>query len=199
MRELNAAERAEQLERTQALTGLRALARAVDAKDATTSEHSERVAALAGRLAAASGWAPRRAAQLAEAALVHDVGKIGVPDAILLKAGPLTTEEYELVKGHVSLGAQIVSDVLTPEQVRWIETHHERPDGSGYPAGLRGADIPEGGALLALADAWDVMTCPRSYSAGDERGAGAGAGRVARRPAVHAPGGRRAARAAFTW
>lgn len=162
--ELNAAERAEHLERTQALAGLRALARAVDARDGMKTEHSERVAVLAGRLAVARGWSGRRAAQLAEAALVHDIGKIGVPEALLVKSEPLSEEEYETVKGHVTLGAQIVADVLDPEQVRWIETHHERPDGAGYPAGLTGEEIPEGGALLALADAWDVMTCARPYS-----------------------------------
>jgi diguanylate cyclase (GGDEF)-like protein len=164
VRELNAAERAEQLERSQALTGLRALARAVDAKDASTAEHSERVAVMSERLATVSGWSHRRIAQLAEAALVHDVGKIGVPDAILLKPGPLTEDEYDVVKHHVHLGAQILSDVLSPEQVRWVESHHERPDGSGYPRGLHAHEIPEGGALLSLADAWDVMTCARIYS-----------------------------------
>ena len=161
--ELSARERAEHLERSQALLGVRALARAIDAKDALTRRHSERVSDLAARLARASGWSPARARALGEAALVHDVGKVGVPEDLLLKAGPLTQAEYELVKQHAELGARIVSDVLTPEQTEWIRAQHERPDGTGYPRGLENGEIPEGAALLALSDAWDVMTRSRSY------------------------------------
>jgi diguanylate cyclase (GGDEF)-like protein len=164
IRELSAQERLEQLERSQALLGLRALARAIDAKDALTSEHSERVAELVARLAAAAGWAPDRVMMLTEAALVHDVGKIGVPDAVLLKGGPLSPEEFEQVKAHPELGAKIVEEVLGTEQVDWIRKHHERPDGSGYPRGLTVELIPEGAALLALADSWDAMTGTRLYS-----------------------------------
>ena len=162
--ELSAQERAERLERSRALVGLRALARAIDAKDPATSEHSERVADLAAKLARASGWAPERALLLSEAALVHDVGKIGVPDALLRKLGPLTDAEYEEIKTHAELSARIVEDVLLPEQVEWIRTHHERPDGNGYPRGLAAHLIPEGSSLLAAADAWDVMTVSRPYS-----------------------------------
>ncbi len=165
VRTLSAHERAEHLERSQALLGLRALARAIDAKDPSTREHSERVADLAARLAEASGWERRRVAKLREAALVHDVGKIGVPDAILLKPGRLEPTEYELVKEHAELGARIVGEVLSPEQVDWVRSHHERPDGLGYPAGVPAEKIPEGATLLAMADCWDVMTSTRSYSA----------------------------------
>ncbi|MHB8693088.1 MAG: diguanylate cyclase [Solirubrobacteraceae bacterium] len=162
--ELSAQERAERLERSRALVGLRALARAIDAKDPATSEHSERVADLAGKLARASGWAPERALLLSQAALVHDVGKIGVPDAVLRKIGPLTDAEYDEIKTHAELSARIVEDVLLPEQVEWIRSHHERPDGNGYPRGLAAHLVPEGGSLLAAADAWDVMTVSRPYS-----------------------------------
>jgi HD-GYP domain-containing protein (c-di-GMP phosphodiesterase class II) len=72
--------------------------------------------------------------------------------------------EYEQIKAHAELGARIVDDVLAPEQVEWIRTHHERPDGRGYPRGLRGHQISEGASLLAVADAWDVMTLSRPYS-----------------------------------
>jgi diguanylate cyclase (GGDEF)-like protein len=157
-------DRARNVQRSQALLGLRALARAIDAKDHTTREHSERVAELVVGLAAARGWPPSRQALLRETALVHDVGKIGIPDAILLKAGRLTPEEYEVVKEHSELGARIAEEVLRPEQVGWIRTHHERPDGRGYPQGMGEAEISEGAALLAVADAWDVMTRSRSYS-----------------------------------
>ena len=162
--ELSANERAERLERSRALAGLRALARAIDAKDPATCEHSERVADLVGLLARACRWPADRAQRLSEAALVHDVGKIGVPGALLRKLGPLTLTEYEQVKVHAELSARIVEDVLAPEQVEWIRCHHERPDGRGYPRGLRKDEIPEGGALLALADAWDVLTVSRPYS-----------------------------------
>jgi putative nucleotidyltransferase with HDIG domain len=162
--ELSAQERAERLQRSQALVGLRALARAIDAKDPATREHSERVAALAAKLARTAGWSPDRAQLLSEAALVHDVGKIGVPDTLLRKAEPLTTAERAQIETHAELAARIVEDVLLPEQVDWIRTHHERPDGGGYPRGLCAEQIPEGAALLAVADAWDVMTASRPYS-----------------------------------
>jgi diguanylate cyclase (GGDEF)-like protein len=162
--ELSAEERAERLERSQALLGLRSLANAIDAKDPATREHSERVAAIAGKLARKAGWSAERIRQLSEAALVHDVGKIGVPDVILRKTSPLTPAERQLIQGHAELAARIVEGVLSPEQVEWIRTHHERPDGEGYPGGLRGAEIPEGAGLLAIADAWDVMTVSRPYS-----------------------------------
>jgi diguanylate cyclase (GGDEF)-like protein/putative nucleotidyltransferase with HDIG domain len=165
VRELDQRQRTRELDRTQALVGLRALARAIDAKDPATQEHSERVAALSARLAVARGWTPDRVSLLRDAALLHDVGKIGVPDAILLKHGPLEEDEFSIVREHAVLGARIVGDVLEAEQIAWIASHHERPDGSGYPGALQGDDVPEGGALLALADAWDAMVSDRSYSA----------------------------------
>ncbi|HEX6743964.1 MAG TPA: diguanylate cyclase [Solirubrobacteraceae bacterium] len=164
VRELDQRQRTRELDRTQALVGLRALARAIDAKDPATQEHSERVAALSARLATVRGWTPDRVALLRDAALLHDVGKIGVPDAILLKDGPLDDGEFALVREHAVLGARIVGDVLDGEQIEWIAAHHERPDGGGYPGALQGDVVPEGAALLALADAWDVMVSDRSYS-----------------------------------
>ena len=165
VRELDQRQRSRELDRSQALVGLRALARAIDAKDPATQEHSERVAALSARLAVARGWAPDRVARLRDAALLHDVGKIGIPDAILLKDGSLEDDEFAVVREHSVLGARIVGDVLDEEQIAWIAGHHERPDGSGYPAALTGDAVPDGAALLALADAWDVMVSDRSYSA----------------------------------
>ena len=138
----------------------------MDAKDPSTRRHSERVAALCEELADALGWPPERCRLLRDAGLVHDVGKIGVPDAILFKPGRLTAEEYELVKEHAELGARIVAEALTPEQVSWVKSHHERWDGGGYPEGLMAEDIPEGARIMALADAWDVMTSERPYTAG---------------------------------
>jgi diguanylate cyclase (GGDEF)-like protein/putative nucleotidyltransferase with HDIG domain len=162
--ELSAQERAERLERSQALLGLRALARAIDAKDPATRQHSDRVAGLVGKLARTVGWSADRAMLLSEAALVHDVGKIGVPDEVLRKTAPLTPEERAIISDHAELSARIVEGVLSPDQVEWIRTHHERPDGQGYPDGLSAEEISEGAALLSLADAWDVMTISRPYS-----------------------------------
>jgi HD-GYP domain-containing protein (c-di-GMP phosphodiesterase class II) len=115
-------------------------------------------------MAAARGWPEDCVERLREAALLHDVGKIGVPDALLLKRGPLEESERALMREHAALGARIVGDVLDDLQVRWIAGHHERPDGAGYPDGLTGPEIPEGAALLALADAWDTIVSDRVYS-----------------------------------
>jgi diguanylate cyclase (GGDEF)-like protein/putative nucleotidyltransferase with HDIG domain len=164
VRDLAGYARRRDLEREQGLVGLRALARAIDAKDAATQEHSERVAALAARLAVARGWDEECVERLREAALLHDVGKIGVPDSVLLKPGPLDAAETALMREHAALGARIVGDVLDDLQVRWIAAHHERPNGTGYPRGLTGPQVPEGAALLALADAWDSMVSDRLYS-----------------------------------
>jgi len=150
-------------ERAPALAGLQALSRAIDAKDRLTREHSDRVASLATRLARVRGWRSERIEMLENAALVHDVGKIGIPDAILLKPGRLEPEEYEVIKQHAPLGAQIVEGVLSSEQVEWVRSHHERPDGRGYPNGLIGSSLSEGAALLAMADAFDSMTVARVY------------------------------------
>ena len=169
VRELSISERADQLQRTQALVGIRALARAIDAKDQSTREHSQRVATLACEIARRLQWSDDRVALLEDAALVHDVGKIGIADAVLLKPGRLTEDEYDLIKTHAELGAQMVDDLLLPEQVAWIRAHHERPDGRGYPAGLIEAAIPDGAAILAVADAFDVMTATRIYSAARTR------------------------------
>jgi diguanylate cyclase (GGDEF)-like protein/PAS domain S-box-containing protein/putative nucleotidyltransferase with HDIG domain len=149
--------------RFQAISSVRALARAIDSKDLGTGLHSERVAALAERLALELGWTAKRAALLHACGLLHDVGKIGIPDEILLRPGPLSAQEYDQVKRHAELSAQIAAEVLEDEQVMWIRGHHERWDGSGYPDALAGEEIPDGAQLLALADAWDVMTESRTY------------------------------------
>jgi diguanylate cyclase (GGDEF)-like protein len=165
IKELAGPERIDLLERSNAVLGLQALARAIDAKDPATSQHSERVATLVGSLALAAGWSPEKVMLLKEAALVHDVGKVGIPDAVLCKNGPLSGEELSVIREHAALSARIVEGVLAPDQVEWIRDHHEKADGSGYPQGLTEAEIPEGAALLAVADAFDVMTAGRPYSA----------------------------------
>jgi diguanylate cyclase (GGDEF)-like protein/PAS domain S-box-containing protein/putative nucleotidyltransferase with HDIG domain len=147
------------------MASVRALARAIDSRDPGTREHSERVAAHAQRLALELGWTSKRASLLHECGLLHDVGKIGIPDEILLKPGPLNAAEYEQIKQHAVISARIAEEVLEEEQVAWIRGHHERWDGGGYPDGLAGEQIPDGAQLLALADAYDAMTSMRSYQA----------------------------------
>jgi HD-GYP domain-containing protein (c-di-GMP phosphodiesterase class II) len=121
------------------------------------------VAAISNQLALRLARTPGRCARLREAALLHDVGKIGVPDSILTKPAALTEEEYKRVKTHAALGAQIVEGVLDAEQVSWVRGHHERPDGRGYPDALTAATIPDGARLLAIADAYDTVTSGRPY------------------------------------
>ena len=157
-------DRAESMQRAQALTAIRSLARLIDAKEAMNDDHSERVAVIARKLAIARGWPPARVTKLAEAAQIHDVGKVSVPEDLLRKPAALTGEEYELVKAHPALGAQLAHEVISPEQALWIEQHHERYDGTGYPNALAGPEISEGACLLALADSWDAMTSERCYS-----------------------------------
>ncbi len=158
------ADRADRMVKMQSLVAIRSLAVRIDGKETPADQHSRRVGVFVRRLAEASGWSPGRAAELAEAAEIHDVGKICIPEEVMRKPGPLTTEEYELVKPHAMLGAQIAADALEEEQVLWIAQHHERYDGNGYPLGLAGDQISEGAVLLALADSWDVMTSEQSYS-----------------------------------
>ncbi len=160
---LTAEEMARSAVREQSLATVRALARTVDARDPHTHEHSERVADLAVAIARELGWANPRVALLHEAALVHDIGKIGVPDEVLLKPGALTVQERALIEAHAAAGARIVAGALTEEQVGWIRWHHERVDGTGYPDGLTEPMIPDGARILAVADAFDAMTAARSY------------------------------------
>jgi len=164
--DLSASERAARLEQRRTLDAVRLLAQAVDARDENTQRHSERVAALCAELADALGWTPDRIELLREAALVHDVGKIGVPDSVLLKEGPLSPGERDRIQAHAALGAQMVADVLSTEQVAWVRGHHERWDGHGYPDGLAGEQISDGAQVLIVADAFDAMSADRPYRRG---------------------------------
>ena len=142
--EFSDSDRVDRMERIQALLAIRSLARMIDARDSPNDEHSDRVAAFVRRLADAAGWEPARGALLAEAAEIHDVGKICVPQEILRKPGALTAAEYELVKTHAAVGAEMARDALSDEQVLWIGQHHERFDGSGYPNRLADDQISDG-------------------------------------------------------
>jgi diguanylate cyclase (GGDEF)-like protein/putative nucleotidyltransferase with HDIG domain len=141
-----------------------ALARAVELRTTAAGEHGGAVAAHATLIAEELGWSGAELAQLRMAAMLHDIGKISVPDHILQKAGPLTADEYEAVKAHPTAGATIVEQVdgLSPV-VDWIRHTHEHVDGSGYPAGLCGDEIPLGSRILLVAEAYDAMTSTRNY------------------------------------
>ena len=166
VREVSEEDRVGRLSQLRAFAALRTLARAVDARDPSTQRHSERVAHLCHRLALSLGWSPARAAALHDAALLHDVGKVGVPDSVLLKPGPLTAQQRAVMETHAPLGAQIVSEVLEEDQIAWVRSHHERIDGGGYPDGLRDTEIPMGARIMAVADTWDALTADRPYRRG---------------------------------
>jgi HD-GYP domain-containing protein (c-di-GMP phosphodiesterase class II) len=151
------------LARRHGLLGLRALARAADLRDAPTQRHSERVAQIVSLLAREAGWSRADVAAIIAAGVVHDVGKVAVPDAVLVKPAALDAIEYELVKRHAVVGAEITAEILDHAQTAWVRHHHERWDGRGYPDGLAGETIPLGARLLAIADALDVMVSARVY------------------------------------
>ncbi|MDB5330095.1 MAG: hypothetical protein JWP03_1246 [Phycisphaerales bacterium] len=143
---------------------LHSLTSAVDAKDAYTCGHSERVALLSRHLAQRSGLSDHDVEQVYMAGLLHDVGKIGVPESVLQKTGKLTPEEFDQMKKHPEIGARILQDVRQIKQIiPGVLHHHERFDGKGYPAGLAGADIPLMGRIICLADCFDAMTSNRTY------------------------------------
>jgi putative nucleotidyltransferase with HDIG domain len=143
---------------------LQALVRAVDTKDRYTKRHSEDVARYGVFLAKQIGLDPETIETIRIAGLLHDVGKIGIPDRVLRKPGRLTAAEYDVVKQHVALGEMIVRDVREVELVRaGIRHHHERWDGAGYLDGLAGEQIPLLARILAVGDAFSAMTTTRPY------------------------------------
>jgi putative nucleotidyltransferase with HDIG domain len=145
---------------------IRAIAATIDAKDGYTHRHSERVAGLARRIAHEIGLTADEQHTAQMAALLHDVGKIAVPDSILNKPGRLTPEEFEAMKQHPLHGARILANIQSPSVTAVlpaVQYHHERWDGAGYPEGLRGEDIPLLARLLGVADFFDALTSARSY------------------------------------
>ena len=141
-----------------------ALANAIDAKDKYTHGHSRRVAEYSVKIAKYAKKTEKECEELYFAALLHDVGKIGIKDSIINKEGKLTDEEYGAIKTHPVIGMQILSSISqSPYLSIGAHYHHERYDGHGYPAGLKGEDIPDIARIIAVADAYDAMTSRRSY------------------------------------
>ena len=143
---------------------VKAMSMAIDAKDTYTNGHSSRVAEYARAIAKRSGYSETMQEQIYIMGLLHDMGKIGVSDAIINKPAKLTDEEYEIIKKHSVIGAQILQSISEfPELSIGARWHHERYDGKGYPDGLRGEEIPEMARMIAVADTYDAMTSRRSY------------------------------------
>jgi putative two-component system response regulator len=157
--------------RTRSLQGARRevlerLALAAQYRDDGTGDHTRRVGYLSARTAQAMNLEPAFVEAIGSAALLHDLGKIGLPDAILHKPGPLTVEEFEIVKQHPRIGAEILEGCVEPilQMAREIAlAHHERFDGSGYPSNLVGTEIPLSGRIVAVCDVYDALTRDRVY------------------------------------
>jgi diguanylate cyclase (GGDEF)-like protein/excisionase family DNA binding protein len=148
------------------LGNLKALSSALSAKDYYTLGHAARVSAYMTLLGRELGWTDDRLAEVQDAAYLHDIGKIAVSDRVLLKAGPLNSEEWELMLQHPGISAEIVRPLFNEELTLAVRHHHERFDGDGYPDGLAGADIPLVARAMCLVDAYDAMSCSRPYRVG---------------------------------
>ena len=143
---------------------IQTLTSAIDAKDIYTKGHSARVADYAVLLAQELGWSHERIEELYYKALLHDIGKIGVPDRILNKSGRLTDEEFAVIKSHTTLGSDLLKGVSSlADMYQVARSHHERFDGNGYPDRLKGEEIPEEARLVGIADAYDAMSSDRVY------------------------------------
>ena len=143
---------------------INALATAIDAKDKYSNKHSSRVADYSKMIALRYGYSEEKADEVRRIGLLHDVGKIGIPDAIINKNAKLTEEEYNVIKDHPRIGKNILGQIKEkPEISEGAQYHHERYDGKGYPEGLTGDDIPEIARIIAVADAYDAMSSNRSY------------------------------------
>jgi putative two-component system response regulator len=158
-------ERTEELEKAQIET-LQRLAQAAEYRDDDTGLHTRRVGATCGQLAALLGFPPKQVELIIRAAPLHDVGKIGIADGVLLKPGKLTDEEFDIMRKHTIIGATMLSGSGSP----WLQlaeeialSHHERWDGRGYPRKLAGEEIPLIGRIVAVADVFDALTHERPY------------------------------------
>lgn len=146
------------------LNAVMAIAKAIEAKDSYTSGHSDRVASCSVAIAMRLGWEEERVTNLQYVALLHDIGKIGVPDAVLNKPLCLNAEEVEIIRQHALSGGEILKAIHTiPNLQNGALYHHERYDGKGYPMGLKGEEIPIEARIISIADTYDAMTSDRAY------------------------------------
>jgi HD-GYP domain-containing protein (c-di-GMP phosphodiesterase class II) len=153
----------QQLERSYEDT-LQALGAAIDLRDNDTAGHSQRVCRYSLEIARAMGWSEQKLGSLAKGAHLHDIGKLGIPDGILLKPGSLTAEERKLMQRHVTIGYDLVKDIaFLADAAEIVLTHHERYDGGGYPRGLKGDEILPSARIFAVADSFDAITSDRPY------------------------------------
>jgi diguanylate cyclase (GGDEF)-like protein/putative nucleotidyltransferase with HDIG domain len=150
------------------LATLLSLAEALDLRDTGTAGHSRTVGRYCALIAEELGLPPERVQRIEVAGMLHDIGKIGLPDAILQKPGPLRKTEMAEIRTHPEIGAQILSGRGLEDLRDWVLAHHERPDGLGYPRGLENGEIPLEAKILAVADAFEAMTADRVYRAGVE-------------------------------
>jgi putative nucleotidyltransferase with HDIG domain len=139
------------------------LAEALDMRDEGTVRHSQTVGLYCARMARALGLDRGRVERIRIAGVLHDIGKIGVPESILYKPGPLTHDEWLEMRKHPEIGARLLRSAGLDDIRSWIIAHHERPDGRGYPHGLAGDAIPLEARILAVADAYEAMTSDRVY------------------------------------
>ncbi len=141
-----------------------ALINAIEIRDPYTKGHSERVALYSSSIARELGWSGEWERKIFLAGLLHDVGKVGIPDSILMKPAKLNSFEFKIIQHHPTLSATIVSQIDSLKDiVPWVKYHHERMNGSGYPEGLKGYEIPDGARIIAVADVFDAMTSNRPY------------------------------------
>jgi putative nucleotidyltransferase with HDIG domain len=153
--------------RKQHLATIAALCRSIEAKDGSTGEHTERVAELAVELARRLGFSGVDLDAIEIGALLHDIGKIGVPEAILNKPGPLSDDEWKVMRRHPLVSEHILSGIgLSPLVLQIARSSHERFDGDGYPDGLAGEEIPLPSRIVLVADAFDAITSDRPYRRG---------------------------------
>ena len=150
--------------RREHLSVIQALAAAVEARDPYTEKHSQRMAEYAMATARAMGLSIYSAEVVRYAAILHDIGKIGIPDHILSKSNSLTEQEWNQIKKHSTIGAEIIKQINSlSDASKIVYHHHERYDGEGYPDGLKGESIPLGSRIIAVIDAYDAMTSRRPY------------------------------------
>ena len=142
------------------------LSELLDMRKPDTVRHSQTVARYAERVARELGLPPERVARIRLAGLLHDIGKVGIPDTIVAHPGPLDVDERDEMRGHPEIGARLIEGTALEDLGPWIVAHHEQPDGGGYPYGLRGGEIPLEASILAVADAYAAMTTDRVYRPG---------------------------------